>query len=308
LTLPVQSAANGNALVECMVFADGYSWGPVVAADISMAGETAASVPVQVIGDARYPNVPSDCSGAGPMEEDTVATFGANGILGIGVFIQDCGVQCANAPQSAAYYSCAQSGCSATAVPLAAQVTNPVALFATDNNGTIIELPSVTAQGAVNMTGSLIFGVDTEANNASGNDTVLTVDPSYGYLQATFDGQTLRQAFVDTGSNADYFNDSAIMQCANSNLAGFYCPATTQNLTAMLTGSNGITASVAFSAANAQAMRMNNPSFSVLPGLAGTLSISGAFDLGLPFFYGRRVATVLESRPTSVGDGPYIAF
>ena len=56
-----------------------------------------------------------------------------------------------------------------------AQVQNPVTMFATDNNGTIITLPSVASAGAANVTGSLIFGIDTESNNASGTETVVPV-------------------------------------------------------------------------------------------------------------------------------------
>ena len=65
----------------------------------------------------------------------------------------------------------------ATNVPLASQVQNPVTLFPTDNNGTIIELPSVAASGATSVTGSLIFGIDTQSNNQSGSQTVLTLNP-----------------------------------------------------------------------------------------------------------------------------------
>ncbi len=198
VTLPVQSASNGNGLVECMLFADGYSWGPVVSADITIAGETASAVPVQVIGDSRYTQIPSDCSSAGMTEEDTVATFGANGILGIGVFAQDCGSNCVGSPQPTSYYACTPTTCAATAVALTAQVTNPVALFAADNNGIIVDLPSAPANGETTITGSLIFGIDTESNNTSGNATVLTVDPGDGVMSATFDGQTLGEAFIDT--------------------------------------------------------------------------------------------------------------
>jgi hypothetical protein len=308
LTLPVKSAPNGNALAECMLFADGYSWGPVVSVDITIAGETASAVPVQVIGDSRYTEVPADCSSAGVTEEDTVATFGANGILGIGVFAQDCGSGCVGSPQPTSYYACTQTTCAATALALDAQVTNPVALFAADNNGTLIDLPSVPADGTTTITGSLIFGIDTRSNNASGNVTVLTLDPGNGVMSATFDGQTLGEAFIDTGSNGFYFTDASLPDCTDTGFSGFYCPASTQSLSAMLQGANGVTAPVAFAVANAQTLRTSDPGFTVQPELAGTTPISGSFDFGLPLYYGRRVFTALESQSTSVGVGPYVAF
>jgi hypothetical protein len=308
LTLPVQTAPDGHSLLECTVFADGYSWGPVELADLQIGGESAASLPIQVIGDSRFTSVPSDCSAAGPTAEDTVATFGANGILGIGVFAQDCGPACVTTANPQYYYSCAATACQATTVPLASQVPNPVTWLATDNNGTIIDLPSVAAQGALSITGSLIFGIDTQSNNASGSETVLTVDPNYGFLTALFNGQTLSQSFVDSGSNGNYFNDSTLTQCSESDLSTFYCPVNSQSLTTTLRGANGMTAVVNFIAGNAQVMLTNNTAFAVLPELAGTNSMSGSFDFGLPFFYGRRVATALESQTTSAGSGPYIAF
>ena len=60
LTLPVETLSSGGSLVECTQFVDGYSWGPVALADLTIAGETAKSLPVQVIGQEwaftyRYP-------------------------------------------------------------------------------------------------------------------------------------------------------------------------------------------------------------------------------------------------------------
>ena len=43
-TLPVQTLSNGTSLLECTNFVQGYSWGPVVLADLKIAGETASSM------------------------------------------------------------------------------------------------------------------------------------------------------------------------------------------------------------------------------------------------------------------------
>lgn len=307
VTLPVQTAMDGNPLTECVVFADGYSWGPIVQADMQISGESAMSMPVQVIGDSRFTTVPADCSGAGPTEEDTVASFGANGILGIGVFAQDCGPACVSTANPQFYYSCSTTACQPITVPLASQVPNPVSQFATDNNGSIIQLPSVASAGALTVTGSLIFGIDTQSNNASGSETVLTVDQN-GYVTAVFDGTTLSQSFIDSGSNGIYFDDSNLIQCSQMNLTDFYCPVNTASLMATLQGANGMSAVVDFNAGNAQTMLSNDPTFAAFPDLTGTNPVSGSFDFGLPFYYGRRVATALETQTTTVGTGPYIAF
>jgi Protein of unknown function (DUF3443) len=308
LTLPVQTLSNGASLLECTNFVQGYSWGPVALASVQIAGETAGSVPVQIIGDSTFTNVPDDCTGLGTAV-NTVAEFGANAILGVGPFIQDCGSGCAASAVPTTYYACSGANtCVATAVPLSAQVQNPVSLFATDNNGVIIQLPSVPAAGAASLAGSLVFGIDTESNNASGTETVLTVDDE-GDLTVTFNGQTLSQSFIDSGTNGIYFNDSALPVCTESGLSDFYCPTATMSYNATLTGNNGVTAGVPFSVANTQDLLSNNPTFTAFVNIGGTYPGSTtSFDFGLPFYYGQRVATAIEGNTTTVGTGPYFAF
>ena len=307
LSLPTNSAANGDSLVECTQFVDGYSWGPVAVADVRISGESASSVPVQIIGDARFTKVPADCSSIGPAE-DTVAAFGANGILGVGVFAQDCGSGCATAANGN-YYACSSTQCQATTVALSSQVVNPVTLFATDNNGVILQLAGVAAPGAATVAGSLIFGIDTQANNKSGSQSVLALDPNSGYLATMFNGQTLAQSFLDTGSNGIYFDDSGLARCTGSNVAEFYCPASTQTLSAVLQGQNGLSATVDFSVDNAQTLLANEPNFVAFPTLAGPYpGTTASFDWGLPFYFGRTVYTAIENAATTVGKGPYVAF
>jgi hypothetical protein len=310
LALPVPTTA-GNALLECTVFVDGYSWGPVASADVKISGESASSVPVQIIGDPNYTNVPAACSGMGPPENN-VAAFGANGILGVGVFAQDCGPGCAptanNGADNGFYYSCSMtsSSCQPTAVVLVSQVSNPVTLFAANNNGVIIQLPSVADPGAATLTGYMIFGIDTQANNASGKQTILTVDPNAGEFTTVFNGQSLTQSFLDTGSNGLYFNDTSVTQCTASGLNGFYCPTSPESLSAMLQGQNGVSDSVSFTIASAANLTANEAAVATLGGTYATSS--DTFDWGLPFYYGRTVYTAFQSGTTAVGTGPYVAF
>ncbi len=307
ISLPVQPATSGTMLAECTAFADGYSWGSVALADVQISGESASSVPVQVIGDPNFTNIPADCQGLG-AQEDTVAAFGANGILGIGVFASDCGSGCTTTVDNQIYYACAATAaCQPTTVAsLASEVTNPVAYFATDNNGVIIQLPTVAASGAATVSGSLIFGIDTQSNNKSGSQTILTVDPSYGDFTTVFDGQTFSESFLDTGSNGIFFNDSNITQCTASGLTDFYCPASTQSFTATLQGQNSVSVSESFSVGDAQTFSGDD---AALPLLAGPFSSSPeTFDWGLPFYYGRTVYTAIQDDSTAVGTGPYVAF
>jgi Protein of unknown function (DUF3443) len=308
ISLPLQTASNGGSLVECTAFADGYSWGPVALADVQVSGESAGSVPVQVIGDANFPNVPADCSSVGPAE-GTVAAFGANGIIGIGVFAQDCGSGCTTTVDNQVYYACTSGSvqCEPTTVPsLTSQVTNPITLFATDNNGVIIQLPSVPAGGAATASGYMIFGIDTQTNNKSGSQTILTVDSTFGDFTTVFNGQNLTQSFLDTGSNGLFFTDSSVTSCAESGFTDFYCPTSTLDLSATLQGQSGTSVSESFSVGDAETL---NDDFTAAPTLAGTFPSSAqTFDWGLPFYFGRTVYTAIEGATTSVGTGPYVAF
>lgn len=173
LSLPQQAGSNGGPIVECAQFLDGFTWGPVQTADVKLAGEQASRVPIQVIDERAFPNIPTSCSSSGTAE-DTLDALGANAILGVGLFKQDCGLACAFVGSSnpGFYFSCPASGCQPAAVPLVSQVQNPVALFPTDNNGVVIQLPAVPAGGAVSVTGSLIYGIGTQSNNALGSAKV----------------------------------------------------------------------------------------------------------------------------------------
>lgn len=308
LNLPVQMASNGDSLVQCTQFVDGYSWGPVVLADIKIGGEAAASVPIQSIGDSRFKTVPADCSGTGNAE-DTVAAFGANGILGIGPFALDCPA-CETTVIAGTYYACTATTCTGTTVPAGSQVPNPVTKFAADNNGTIIQLPSVANAGAATLTGTLTFGIDTQANNASGTQTVLTVN-DVAELTMVFNGTNWTQSFIDSGSNGIYFTDASITACTTMGLTGFYCPGTNLTLPLTIQGANGVmTNNLTFLVGNAQTM-LSNPAaanYGVFPLLAGTNPNPQSFDYGLAFFYSRRVATAIEGATTTAGTGPYVAF
>jgi hypothetical protein len=306
-TLPVVALPNSaGSLVECTVFGDGYSWGPVALADFTIAGESVASMPLQIIGDSRFSSVPTACSSQSTVanEEDTVAAFGANAIIGIGVEPSDCPA-CAQQTGLGVYFACTTAtACTETIVPVADLLPNPIADFATDNNGSFLVLPAVPLTGSATVTGSLIFGVDTQTNNQSGSQTVAFIDPSNAELTMVYKGNTLSDSFIDSGTNGIYFADSTLTTCTDA--PDFYCPSSTLNLPLGIRLGNGSTFSTTFNVVNADTLTSGIAAF---PGLAGTLPASlDGFDWGLSFFYGKRVATVIAGHTTSVGTGPYIAF
>ena len=237
--------------------------------------------------------------------------FGANGILGVSVFNEDCGPGCVSSSSTGFYYSCTSTACAPTTVALAKQLPNPVRLFVTNNNGVIITLASVPSQGAATLTGTMLFGIDTQSNNKSGTQKILTLN-SQGDFTTDFNNQSLPSSFFDTGSSGLYFNDSNLTPCsATGGFKGFYCPTTTQNLSATLQGTNAVSSTAAFSVANAESASKANPTYAVFVNLAGTYPASGGtgvFDWGLPFYFGKTVYTAFEGQTTSGGTGPYVAF
>jgi hypothetical protein len=296
LSLP-QQMNSGNPVAECAVFEDGFTWGPVQTADVKIAGEQASSVPIQVIGSPNFSTIPAGCSSQG-LPLDDLANLGTNGLLGVGQSIQD----------EQTYYACPSSGCVVTTQSPAQQVQNPVASFATDNNGVIIELPAVTgAEGTVS--GSLIFGIGTQSNNGLGGATVFGTD-SVGDLSTTYKG-TAYQSFLDSGSNGIFFLDTTttgLPVCPETDLNFLYCPASAQTFTVLnnaLAGTNGASGSVAFSVSKADAL-LSNANNAAVNGLAGPGP--GMFDFGLPFFFGRNVYTAIEGKSTPGGTGPYSAY
>src|SRR6201998_3675091 len=286
ISLPQQTGSGGTAVVECLPFVDGFTWGPVQTDDLTVAGEEDKKMPIQIIGSATFPNIPTSCSSNG-AEEDDLKNLGANGILGVGSFVQDCGQACTVTGSSnpGLYYTCTSSSCSITTESLADQVANPVAFFASDNNGVIIDLPAVTGAEA-SVSGSLIFGIGTQSNNGLGNATVYTIHPSTGDITARFNNNSF-SAFLDSGSNAIFFlNTAATGFHTCTDLTFFYCPTSTQTPSATNQGANGASGTFTFTVANADSLVMN-ATIGVANGLAGPNSTADTFDWGLPFFFGR---------------------
>jgi hypothetical protein len=299
LKLP-QQMTGGRPETECFTFADGYVWGSVRVADVKIGGESAHNMQLQMIGDPAYPTVPSQCQGTG-TPENTVADFGANGIIGISQSPQDCGTFCTKAGPTG-YYACQGTSCTGVAMPVANQLANPVTLFDFDNNGAILEFPEVPETGAATLSGTLTFGVGTQANNALGNARTLTVD-SDNMLTTVYGGTTMPESFIDSGTNLLAFTDKSLTRCTGQD-AEFYCPSSTVTKMATITGRNNVSTPVTFGVANTDALLRTQ--FSAFDDLAGA-GINNSFDWGFPFFIGRKVF-IGFALPSSPGGTGYLAY
>ena len=306
LGLRVANAPGGQALLGCARFVDNsFAWGPVVLAEVNLGAKRAANVPIQLVADARYGHLAANCdSGSNITSADVL---GANGVLGIGLFLQDCGAACESTSANGFYFTCTNVSCLSargTTITRAQQLQNPVALFASDNNGVAIELPAVGVNPMPGVTGKMVFGIGTQSNNQPLSAKVLSAD-ALGYVTTVFDGRTMSRSFIDSGSNGLYFDSATLPTCAGANVSGFYCPTGLMSFTATISGDNAVSVAVSFNVDNALASFTGDP---VLPNLSGTFLNSQTFDWGLPFFYGKRVYFGFDGMASSAGTGPYYAF
>lgn len=299
---------NSRQLAECMQFASGFTWGSVRYADVKMGGKTAPSLPVQIIGDPAYGSIPGACSGVG-NNLGSLSALGANGILGVGLRQQDCGSNCASSSNNGYYYACPTAlTCQPAQAAAALQVSHPVAGFASDNNGVMLQLPAVAISGAPSATGTLYFGVGTQSNNALGSAKAFptTLDGN-GVDAITTSYKSLSySSFLDSGSNGLFFPDATIATCVVGS-GTWFCPGGILNLNASLSG-GGNSSAVAFNLGNAGTLLSQG--YSALPavGMPASGFLGSYFDWGLPFFYGRNVYIGLEGKSNPLGSGPMFLF
>jgi len=253
-----------------------------------------------------------------------VYSFGANGVLGVGLFINDCvtGAPCL-ASYGPAYFTCTAGACTGSDAPANAQVANPVASFAKDNNGVILEMPALApATGAMDMGGSLVFGINTQTNNQTSNQSVylangtanlnstltaLTTATQYTIPSKT----TYANSFIDSGFNGLYLPGTTIPTDAY----GWFNPTSPAilALTATIQGAGAVgpLTPISFDIASADTVLFNsnggaNNVFNSLgapSGGAGT--VVGGIDWGFHFFLGKNVYVAVESASLTIGGAPY---
>ncbi len=310
IALLPETDASARTIEECMSFAGGQTWGPIAQADIYLAGESASKVPVQIMDDTASGAPPPAGCGANGTLINGVDGFGANGVLGLGVLLQDCGESCASgAAAGSSYYGCTAAGsCTAENLALGSQVTNPVALFATDNNGLIVKLPNLAnANGDPTVQGELIFGLATQSDNAlpAAALNVLGADPSGRFL-ATYKGAQM-PALIDSGMDSYAFSDPSIPTCSSGMFIGYYCPAVAPQAESAVNtgvGVNNGSDTVDFAIADPNTFVAGATAFIDLAGGGGATT----FTWGLPFFYGRAVYLGLAQRTVGIYTGPFYAY
>jgi hypothetical protein len=314
VSLAAEMDSSNHIIEECVTFGGGQTWGPVALADVTLAGETVAKLPVQVMDDSGSSAPPPATCGANGTLINSVSGFNANGVLGVGVFAQDCGTACVGAATPLpVYYGCTSGSsgvCTAENVALDAQVANPVALFAADNNGIIVNLPNLqNANGDATLRGTLTFGIGTQSDNALPATALAVLGTSAaGDFTATYNGGTAQlPSWIDSGADAYDFDDPSIATCPGPAFVGYYCPANAPLplfAVNMGTGSNSATNSVPFALADPRSFVAGAVALEDLGGGKG----STTFIWGMPFFYGRPIYVGIEGRAAGSYTGPFFAY
>ena len=306
LALPTETAANGNPVAECMPFGTLSTWGRIAYADVRLGGEPVISnMPFQLI-NPNYKAMAAVCK-SGPPLAQSPAEVGYNGILGVGLWGPDCGGVCATlgSQNPSMYFQCGGSRCAVTPVAESQQTQNPVALLPVDNNGVVLKLPAIPFMGASTVTGRLVLGINTRPNNRMAGASVYKTDGA-GNIGTTYDNVAM-DGFLDSGSNALFFDNGSIPQCDPALAAGFYCPSGLLLLGAINSGRLGsASGEVFFNVANALGLAATgNKAFYDVGGTFG----GNFFDFGLPFFFGRNVYTGIDGKLNSgVSMGPFFAY
>jgi Protein of unknown function (DUF3443)/Bacterial Ig-like domain (group 2) len=304
LTVSLTQATSGSgSLTECIQYSDNSAdWGPVQLADIILGNEPVVRVPIQII-DSTFSGYNS-CSLNGQYTLDTSPSItGYNGILGVGLFAEDCGSDCTS--NNNMYYSCNGSSCTGTAVSLNNQVQNPVSFLPLDNNGVIVQLPSVPPGGKLSVNGNLILGIGTRSNNIPSGVTMYPADPTLGEFITVFNGKTYSDSFIDSGSNGLFFDQGSISALTTCD-SDWFCASPTLSLSATTKGYIGSpSGTVSFQIGDADTL-LYQTSNNVFIELGGPEP--DGFDWGLPFFLGRSVYVGIEGKTSSLGTGPYWAY
>jgi hypothetical protein len=329
LTLPQVTTSGGN-LAECAQFAGGYMWGLVKSATLKIGGETTAtSIPIQVTDDttpAQLPAPDAACTSSGTLQN--IGPAGANGIggnaiIGLGALIND----------GQRYYRCSGGACtfvcsgygvssSTSCSNAVSEVANPVASFTQDNNGIILQMDGVDANGSAitGQAGLLTFGLNTQSNNTLTNFQVVphaipdpTSNPDGSYFSISYGCNTCNPAtvsttgFFDTGSNYAYLN-----------LASSQLRLDAQYVYNLVNANNPVSVSAILAGSVVTSYLVSNPINSNCPtcnaynDIAASASNSGMgtqADLGMPYFYGRSIAFAIESRTVSgqAASAPFYA-
>jgi Protein of unknown function (DUF3443) len=299
--LPLVSTG-GSILTECETYVSSFAYGPIVRADVFIAGEKATDSKIQIFGHPRY-TVPRDCRQQGGADLHTPQTFGANGLIGVSFEELD---------DFALYYNCQSNTTQCVRNSKFLGIPNTVTQFAKNNNGVVLSLPALTTPDSLDpVEGTLTFGISTQNNNTPGINTLTLInDGTTSDRSGTFDakvGSTWYMGYIDSGTDTIYFFDDldpALKPCPASGwYAGFYCPTKPQNLVFNLadTGTRKTKGAFNYTVANASIALASSPfAYTNIGGISSSSSnLDNAMAFGLSVFFGNNMYFLFNNQKAS---------
>jgi trimeric autotransporter adhesin len=286
--LPVTAGSTaGTVLTECETYGGSYVYGPVVTADIYIAGKQLKSLPIQIFGQSGY-TVPAGCTSQGGSNTPTPSSFGGNGLIGVGFDLLD----------QTPYFNCDTSAVATCTDSNYPGIPNPVSQLSADNNGILIDLPSVGLDGSTTpVIGTLYFGVATQSNNSPTSASVGIANDSSGYF-AVSTASTWTSAYIDSGTDILYFADSSDSQLTTC--GDHFCPSTPQAITIDLADAGSKTTLLQFPYTVGNADTVYGSHIIASESAAGPTSDSFAF--GLSTFFGHKMYFLYNGQ-TAPGTG-----
>ena len=303
--LSIQSDTDRVAvLAENAPFRAERAWGPIALATVRFSERKIdqTTLPIQIM--------------------STTATqperAGFQGILGLGVFREDCGGGCAIQKNNGIYFACPDSqanvrDCESARVAPEKQVRHPVVGLERNHNGISIALPQIFGPSD-SVTGTLTLGID---NSDKLKETQVIPVDSLGGFRMTFAGRGYDGSQIDSGSNAVFFPGSPeIPRCAWSarwlaTLGEFFCPKSPMEFFGVIPNlllahapatNHSSGAKITWTAVDGQERLARNSL--VAPSLAG-FELNQIL-LGIPFFFGKQIYFGIEGEISVLGSGPLL--
>ena len=305
----------GEPIYQCMQYAAGYAFGPVMSADVKIAGESAFNIPIQIFEYDNNPSVPESCTN-GVQPANLITGFGANGIIGINPISNP-----NNDYTAGGVYTCNANTCTEVNDPntTISQILNinPIAAFANDNNGAIFNLPAVNTASSESITGTLTFGLNTQTNNQVPTTiNKLLGDSSTNYWPVGFflanTGSQNTLAMFDSGTPY-YAIYTPLLALCPTPFNYLYCPTSdSYALISMLSNFTG-GSSTPFASVIANYSSLGGFAM-IMPNLGGPQDPLNTQTLyGLPAFFGNNIYLGFKGSGdiganTPLGQGPAWGF
>lgn len=286
----------GKNVTECEIYVSSYVYGPIRTADVYIAGKVVKNYPLQVIDAKNYP-VPSACSSQGGTATNDANAFDGKGLIGVAFPLTDTGL----------YFSCNSTwkGCVEnrwTGMP------NITTKFAADNNGVAMTAPAISVNGSASaVTGTLVFGVGTQANNTPPANTIpIYNDSDYGTFNDSINGN-VNTMYIDSGTNTMLVSNTGSKYAECTDGSGYYCPKTNASVPVKMWSLKQTKPQITLTyiMGNYDTLSLkNDPAYNDEVGVVDTSSSAGGSDvLGMGNFFGHTMYFVFNGKTAKWSNG-----